>query len=63
MSAVTATIGGVPAAVGFAGAAPGFIGLDQINLTIPRSLAGRGDVDVVIAVDGKIANTVKINIK
>jgi len=30
---------------------------------LPRSLAGRGEVDVVMAVDGKAAKTVKVNIK
>ncbi len=36
---------------------------DQINPRLPRSLARRGDVDVVLTVDGKTANTVKINVK
>jgi hypothetical protein len=30
---------------------------------IPRSLAGRGEVNVVFTVDGKTANTVTINIR
>jgi len=38
-------------------------GLDQLNLIVPRSLAGRGEVDVVLTVDGRTANTVKVNIK
>jgi uncharacterized protein (TIGR03437 family) len=38
-------------------------GLDQINVELPRSLAGRGDVDVVLTVDGKTANTVRVNFK
>jgi uncharacterized protein (TIGR03437 family) len=63
LSTVTATIGGTSAMVAFADVAPGFIGLDQVNLLIPRSLAGHGEVDVVLTVDGKVANTVKINIK
>jgi hypothetical protein len=29
---------------------------------IPRSLAGRGTVDLVLNVDGKTANTVTLNI-
>ncbi|MDX2030531.1 MAG: PKD domain-containing protein [Blastocatellia bacterium] len=61
------TIGGaeLPAsAVLFAGGAPGFIGLDQANLgPIPRSLIGRGTVDIVMTVDGQVANTVQIAIK
>ena len=63
LAAVTATIGGTPATVSFAGPQGDFVGLDQINVGIPRSLIGRGDVDVVLTVDGKITNTVKINIK
>ncbi|MGH9938256.1 MAG: choice-of-anchor V domain-containing protein [Blastocatellia bacterium] len=59
----TATIGGTPAQVIFIGEAPGFVGLDQANIIIPRSLIGRGLVDVVLIVDGKTANTVQINIK
>ncbi len=63
LAAVTATIGGTSAPVSFAGPQGDFVGLDQINVGIPRSLIGRGDVDVVLTVDGKITNTVKINIK
>jgi len=63
LSAVTAKIGGVDAQVMFAGPQGGFVGLDQVNLLIPRSLAGRGEVDVTLIVNGKLANTVKVNIK
>jgi len=63
LSGVTATIGGTSAAVTYAGAQGNFIGLDQANVQIPRSLAGRGDVNVVLTVDGKTANTVTINVK
>jgi hypothetical protein len=58
-----ATIGGANAEVLFAGAAPGFVGLDQANVRLPRSLIGRGEVDVVLTVDGKTANTVTASIK
>ena len=38
-----------------------FDGLDQINLgPLPRELAGRGEVDIVITVDGKQANVVTV---
>jgi uncharacterized protein (TIGR03437 family) len=60
LSAVTARIGGENAQALFAGPAPGFAGLDQINLRIPRSLAGRGEVDVTITADGASANVVKV---
>jgi hypothetical protein len=58
LAAVTAKIGGADATVTFAGAVVDFIGLDQANLALPRSLIGRGEVDVVLMVDGKTANTV-----
>ncbi len=60
---VKVKIGGVNAAVSFAGPQGGFIGLDQINAQVPRSLIGRGEVDVTVIVDGKAANVVKIAIK
>src|SRR5262249_21776835 len=63
LSAVTAKIGGVNAEVSFAGALEGLFGLDQINLRMPGSLAGRGDVDVVVTVDGKTTNSVRVNVK
>ncbi|MEO6724719.1 MAG: hypothetical protein ABIP14_05405, partial [Blastocatellia bacterium] len=61
---VTATIGGTATPIlGFA-AAPGFVGLDQINVgPIPRSLIGRGAANVVLTVGTKAANTVTINIQ
>jgi len=64
LSVVTCTIGGVAVPVSFAAAAPGFVGLDQVNVgPLPRSLAGRGEVDVVLTVDRKEANRVRIAIK
>lgn len=63
LNAVTVTVGGANAEVQYASIAPGFVGLDQINLVLPRSLGNRGDVDVVMTVDGKRANPVRINIK
>lgn len=61
---VVAQVGGTTAAqVTFAGSQGSFVGLDQINVLLPRTLIGRGDVDVVLTVDGQVANTVRINIK
>jgi uncharacterized protein (TIGR03437 family) len=60
---VSVRIGGVDAEVTYAGAQGGFVGLDQVNVRLPRLLAGRGEVDVELTVDGKPANTVKINLK
>ncbi|MBL8215336.1 MAG: hypothetical protein JNK87_31745 [Bryobacterales bacterium] len=39
------------------------VGLDQVHIRIPASLAGRGVVTVVLTVDGKAANTVTITIR
>ena len=63
LSAVSARIGGVDAPVDYAGPVAGLTGLDQVNLRVPRSLAGRGEVDIVLTVDGKTANTVKVDIR
>ena len=61
LSAVTVTLGGTPLLVTYAGLAPGYVGLDQLNLgPIPRSFIGRGPVDLVVSIDGKIANTVSV---
>lgn len=61
--ATTVTIGGVNAPVQYVGAQPTLTGLDQINVELPRSLIGRGEVDVMVAVDGKAANIVRVNVR
>ena len=63
LSATTVLIAGVPAEVSFAGAQGDLIGLDQLNLTLPRSLAGRGELCVVLVVDGKSSNIVALHFK
>jgi uncharacterized protein (TIGR03437 family) len=59
---VTCTIGGVSAPVAFVGA-QGVIGLDQINIEVPASVRGRGEVPLVLTIDGEVANTVTLNIQ
>jgi uncharacterized protein (TIGR03437 family) len=60
---VTATIGGVKAdVIGFA-AQGQYQALDQVNLRIPRSLIGKGDVNVILTVDGYKANVPTIKVK
>jgi len=63
LSNALATVGGVNAPVVYAGLAPGLVGLDQGNIQLDRSLTGKGEVDVILTVDGKTANAVRINIK
>ncbi|MFN0119278.1 MAG: hypothetical protein ACKV2V_02130, partial [Blastocatellia bacterium] len=60
---VRATVGGTSLAVDYAGETPGFIGLDQVNILLPRSLAGRGAADVVVNVRNVAGNAVGIRIK
>jgi uncharacterized protein (TIGR03437 family) len=63
LSGVSVTIGGLPIDVWYAGAQGEYYGLDQINLLLPRTLVGRGEMDVVLKVDGRTANSVRINVK
>jgi uncharacterized protein (TIGR03437 family) len=44
--------------VQFAGAAPGFFGLDQVNVLIPPDIDGAGIVSLVLTGDGFTANVV-----
>jgi uncharacterized protein (TIGR03437 family) len=60
---VKAQIGGVDAPVFFAGPQGEYVGQDQVNLLIPRSLAGRGETQLILRVDGMIANPVTINVR
>ncbi|MBL8203271.1 MAG: hypothetical protein JNM09_03515 [Blastocatellia bacterium] len=60
---VAVTVGGEAVPVTFASAQPTFVGLDQVNIKLPRSLSGRGEVDVVLTVDGKAANPVRIHLR
>jgi len=63
LASVTANIGGTNVPVLYAGAQPSFDGLDQMNLTLPLSLSGSGEVNIVLTVDGQTANVVAINIQ
>ena len=60
---VTVTIGGLPAAVDFAGLAPGFVGLYQVNARVPEGVAPGSDVPVVITQEGVPSNTVTIAVQ
>lgn len=62
LSAVSVTIGGMPLPANYLGAHPQLVGVDQVNVMLPQALRGRGDVDVVVTIDGHVSNTAKINI-
>lgn len=59
LSNVTATVGGVPCTVSYAGPT-GQNGLDQANVVLPQSLNGAGLADVVLTVDGQVSNAVQV---
>jgi uncharacterized protein (TIGR03437 family) len=47
---VTLTVGGYPAQILFAGEAPGYAGLLQINARLPGGFAPTGNVPIVLTV-------------
>jgi|GEM_PF-1059082 len=60
---ITARVGGSEAPVLYLGAQPNFAGLDQVNLLLPRELAGRGEVDLLLIVEGLATNLVEISVR
>lgn len=62
LSAVRVTIGGVALSVDYVGPHSRLAGMDQINVRLPLVLRGRGDVDVIVTVDGRTSNVARIYI-
>ena len=60
VSTSTVTIDGLPAEVQFSGTAPGFVGLNQINVRIPLNTRSAPDIPVVLSIGGKQSNSVTI---
>jgi uncharacterized protein (TIGR03437 family) len=58
-----ASIGGIAVTPSYAGPQEFFPGLDQFNLPIPRTLSGKGKVDVTVTVGGRTSNRVNITVK
>jgi adhesin/invasin len=58
---VSATIGGKSAAPAYAGPAPGYVGLNQVNLIVPSLTTG--DYAVSVSVGGVTANTAIVSIQ
>jgi uncharacterized protein (TIGR03437 family) len=60
---VTATIGGVSAPVLFSGLAPGFVGLYQVNVTVPPTAPAGDAIALVLTQDNVSSNPVTIAIQ
>ena len=54
------TVNGVPVQVAYAGTQNLFAGLDQVNVLLPSSLAGKGTVEVQLTSNGVSANAVQV---
>ncbi len=61
LSSVQITIGGRPVPALYVGAQGSFAGLDQINTQIPAGISGL--VDVVVSINGRAANAVRLRIR
>ncbi len=63
-SNVTAEVGGTSVPVTFFGAQSEYVGLDQVNIgPLPRTLAGKGEVAVVVAAGRFKSNAVSVTIQ
>ena len=60
---VTAQIGGTEVEVLYAGEQKEFVGLDQVNLRLTPALRGRGQVEIVLSIEGRITNLLTISFK
>jgi len=60
---VTVTVGGQDAKVLFQGLAPGFVGLYQVNVTVPSGIAAANDVPVILTVAGAASAPVTVAIQ
>jgi uncharacterized protein (TIGR03437 family) len=57
------TIGSTTLAAAYVGPQGGYAGLDQVNVLLPGSLAGAGNVTLQLKVDGLAANIVNLTIQ
>ena len=60
---VKITIGGLDAVVDFAGLAPNFVGLYQVNARVPVGVTAGPSVPLVITQNGVASNTVTIAVR
>jgi uncharacterized protein (TIGR03437 family) len=62
-ASLTAKQNGVTLPVLFFGPQGQYAGIDQINIALPRSLAGAGLVSIIVSADGQAANPVTVAIQ
>jgi uncharacterized protein (TIGR03437 family) len=62
-ASASVSIGGAAAQILYIGAQPQYPGLDQLNVVVPASLTGAGEIPVVLTAAGQTANVVTINIQ
>jgi len=63
LSDVRVSVGGVLVTPSYAGAQPIYPGMDQINIPLPTTLTGRGELNIDVSVAGQRANVVTIEVK
>ncbi len=63
-ASVTGTVDGLNTPIAFAQAQGSLIGTDQVNLgPLPRALLGRGNVNVLLNVEGRVTNSLVVTIQ
>jgi sugar lactone lactonase YvrE len=60
---VTATVGGIPATVSFAGLAPGFVGLGQVNILVGPDAPNGDAVPLILQINGQKSKPAPVAIR
>jgi uncharacterized protein (TIGR03437 family) len=60
---VQAYVAGMSVPVQYAGPQGSFAGLDQVNITLPQSLAGTGEASLYLIADGQMSNVASLKIQ
>jgi uncharacterized protein (TIGR03437 family) len=63
LASASAKVGNHTMAVTYAGPQGSYVGQDQVNIELQRSLIGKGDVSVILTVNGRSANAVTVSFK
>ncbi len=63
ITAPTVTLGGEPATVAFAGLAPGFVGLYQVNIEVPQTAPSGGADELQVNIGGVASNAVTLAVE